>query len=213
MTLRLVGAGLGRTGTLSLKIALEKLLGAPCYHMAEVFGRPEHVPLWHGAARGKMPDWRALFAGYAAGVDWPGASFWPELSAAFPDAVVLLSVREDADAWWRSASGTIFPSSRSMDPEAPWRKMVEAIFETRFTAALDDRDACIAAYEAHNARVRRLVPPERLVEWTPRDGWAPLCRALDVAVPDEPFPRANTTEEFLARQAAMTAAQQSPTRR
>ena len=74
--LRVVGAGLGRTGTLSLKVALERLLGGACYHMAELFSHPEHVPLWHAAARGSMPDWHALFRGYRAAVDWPVASFW-----------------------------------------------------------------------------------------------------------------------------------------
>ena len=97
MTLRVVGAGLGRTGTLSLKVALERLLGAPCYHMSEVFAHPEHVGAWRDAARGRPPDWSALFAGYRAAVDWPAAAFWPELSAAFPDAIVVLSVR-DPDA-------------------------------------------------------------------------------------------------------------------
>jgi len=86
MTLRVVGAGLGRTGTNSLKVALEQLLGAPCYHMMEVFTHPEHIPDWHAAARGQMPDWHTLFAGYGAAVDWPAAAFWPEISAAFPGA-------------------------------------------------------------------------------------------------------------------------------
>lgn len=199
MTLRVVGAGLGRTGTLSLKLALEKLLGGPCYHMAEVFPRPDHVSAWLAAANGTPPDWHALFAGYRAAVDWPMASFWEEIAAAFPDAIILLSVR-DADAWWKSASNTIFPSVAAA-PE-PWRTMVERIFATRFTAATDDRDASIAAFEAHNARVRRVAPPARLVEWRASDGWEPLCRALSCPVPDEPFPRVNTTEEFLTRRAA-----------
>jgi hypothetical protein len=199
VTLRVVGAGLGRTGTLSLKLALERLLGAPCYHMLEVFSHPEHVAAWHAAARGRPPDWRALFAGYRAVVDWPAASFWPELSAAFPDAVVLLSVR-DADAWWRSAHGTIFPASMSASGE--WRAMIDDLFAARFTSALDDRAACIAAFERHNARVRAEVPRARLLEWRAEDGWAPLCRALGVDVPDEPFPRANTTEQFLAMRAS-----------
>ena len=90
--LRIVGAGVGRTGTLSLKIALERLLGAPCYHMAEVFGKPEHLSLWHGATRGKLPDWHALMRGYAAAVDWPASAFWPELAEAFPEALVLLGM-------------------------------------------------------------------------------------------------------------------------
>src|SRR5690348_10458482 len=106
MSLRVIGAGCGRTGTMSLKLALERLLGAPCYHMVEVFAHPEHVPDWHAAALGNMPDWNALFAGYAAAVDWPASAFWPELSAAFPDALVVLSVR-DAQSWWQSAHETI----------------------------------------------------------------------------------------------------------
>src|SRR5690242_16311928 len=97
MTLRVVGAGLGRTGTHSLKLALEQLLGAPCYHMAEVFEHPEHVPLWDQATRGEMPDWDALFDGYGAAVDWPMAAFWREIGEAYPDALILLSVR-DADS-------------------------------------------------------------------------------------------------------------------
>ncbi len=196
MTLRVVGAGVGRTGTLSLKVALERLLGGPCYHMVEVFTHPEHVGAWHDAARGQMPDWRQLLDGYHAAVDWPASAFWPELMEAFPDALVLLSVRE-ADAWWRSANGTIFPTIDRADGE--WRAMVEAMFASRFTAALDDRDACIAAFERHNAEVRRLVPPARLLEWRASDGWEPLCAALGVAIPADPFPRVNTTEEFHAR--------------
>ena len=206
MTLRVVGAGLGRTGTMSLKLALERLLGAPCYHMAEVFAHPEHVPLWHAAARGEAVDWHRLFRGYAAAVDWPVASFWPEVSEAFPDAVILHSVR-DPESWWKSASGTIFPASR--DASGEWRAMIEAMFASRFTSALDDERACIEAFERHNADVRARAPKERLVEWRASDGWGPLCAALGVAVPDEPFPRTNTSEEFQAMHAARLEAARS----
>jgi hypothetical protein len=200
MTLRVVGAGLGRTGTLSLKVALEKLLGEPCYHMAEVFPRPDHVGAWLRAARGEMPDWHALFRDFGAAVDWPAAAFWPEIGAAFPDAIVLLSTREP-ESWWKSASMTIFPASRGAEGE--WRDMVDAMFASRFTPALDDRDACIAAFERHNADVRRRVPRERLLEWTASEGWEPLCKALGVPVPDDPFPRVNTSEDFGARVEAL----------
>jgi hypothetical protein len=196
MTLRVIGAGLGRTGTLSLKIALEKLLGAPCYHMMEVFEHPEHVAAWHAAARGDMPDWRDLFRDYAAAVDWPAASFWPEIGAAFPDAVILLSTR-DPESWWKSASTTIFPSSRQA--EGPWREMIDAVFASRFTPALDDKEACLAAFERHYADARRRIPPARLLEWNASEGWPPLCRALGVPEPGEPFPRVNTGEEFAQR--------------
>ena len=193
----MVGAGVGRTGTLSLKIALERLLGGPCYHMIEVFGHPEHIPAWHAAAQGKMPDWRELLAGYQAAVDWPASAFWPELSEAFPDALVLLSVR-DAQSWWQSADQTIFPSSRQI-PNDDLRAMIDDLFAARFTTEIGDEAATIAAYERHNAQVRNTVPPRRLVEWTPGDGWQPLCDALAVPVPDEPFPHANTRADWLKR--------------
>ena len=197
MSLRVVGAGLGRTGTLSLKLALERLLGAPCYHMLEVFQHPEHVALWHAAARGEPVDWHALFSGYAAAVDWPVGSFWPEVSAAFPDALILLSTRS-AESWWQSASRTIFPTSAKA-AGTPWHAMWMELTENRFTTRLDDRAAAIAAYERHNADVRARAPKARLLEWSAEDGWEPLCRALGVPVPGEPFPHANSTEEFLGR--------------
>lgn len=198
--LQVIGAGLGRTGTLSLKTALERLLGAPCYHMLEVFGHlDDHVPLLHAAVRGEPVDWDRLFDGYVAAVDWPTCSFWPELTARYPDALVILSVR-DPESWWRSASTTIFPSSQELAEGAPeWFAMMNELFATRFTMPLDDRDACISAFEAHNARVRAEVPASRVLEWTATEGWAPLCDALQVPVPDEPFPRVNTSEEFHSR--------------
>jgi len=195
--LQVVGAGLGRTGTMSLKLALERLLGAPCYHMLEVFQHPEHVPVWHAAARGEPVDWRRLFAGYAAAVDWPVGSFWPEVAAAFPEAWILLSTRS-AESWWKSASTTIFPTSAKA-AGTPWHAMWMELVQRRFTPRLDDRDAAIAAYERHNADVRARAPRPRLLEWTAADGWAPLCRALGVAVPDAPFPHANSSAEFLGQ--------------
>ncbi|HET6906790.1 MAG TPA: sulfotransferase [Rhodanobacteraceae bacterium] len=196
MTLRIIGAGLGRTGTKSLKLALEQLLGAPCYHMSEVFQHPEHIPHWHAAARGEMPDWHALFAGYGAAVDWPAGSFWPEISEAFPDALVVLTAR-DAQSWWESAHATIFQAMKRVDND-PWREMIDEMFRSRFTPALDDEAACVAAYERHVAHVRDNAPKARFLEWSPRDGWQPLCHALGVPVPDAPFPHANSREEFLA---------------
>src|SRR5579859_522535 len=122
MDLEVVGAGLGRTGTHSLKLALERLLGAPCYHMVEVFAHPEHVPAWHSAALDKMPAWNEVLAGYAAAVDWPASAFWAELSEAFPDALVVLSVRDPED-WWRSAHETIFTAIDQV-PSPEWRDMI-----------------------------------------------------------------------------------------
>ena len=109
MTLKVVGAGLGRTGTMSLKAALEQLLGGPCYHMIEVFEHPEHVAIWNRAMRGEPVDWSEIYAEYVATVDYPNAAVWEQLAAAYPDALVLLSSR-DAEGWWTSASNTILES-------------------------------------------------------------------------------------------------------
>jgi Sulfotransferase domain len=200
MTVRIVGAGLGRTGTHSLKLALEQLLGRPCHHMAELFEHHEQIPVWHRAVAGEVPDWHAFLADYAATVDWPAAAFWRELSAAFPDALVLLSVRS-AESWYRSARDTIFNplEVEKVRGEDPWLDMVQALFRTRFCDRFDDPAAMMAAFDAHNAEVRRTIPAGRLVEWSPPDGWGPLCTALGVAVPNEPFPVTNTTNEFRGR--------------
>ena len=198
MSLRIVGAGLGRTGTHSLKVALEQLLGGPCYHMIEVFGHPEHVPAWHAAMLDKPVDWPTVFDGYVATVDWPGGGVWKSISAEYPDALILLSTRRSADEWWTSASRTIFLGIGQVGQENPeWHGMAMSMLE-RLTPDWQDEDACKAAYERHNADVRASVPPDRLIDWQPQDGWEPLCRALGVDVPDEPFPLTNTSEEFRA---------------
>lgn len=201
MGLRVVGAGLGRTGTLSLKLALERLLGGPCYHMFEVMAHPEHVDLWRRAYEGDPPLWDAIFGDYVACVDWPAAPWWRELSTEYGDAVVLLSERDSDEQWYRSASRTIFELMERLDPATPfdgWRAMATRMFEA-FTPDLADERATRRAYLDHNAAVRAGVAPGRLVEWRPADGWGPLCAGLGLAVPDEPFPHTNTTEEFRAR--------------
>ena len=198
MTIQLVGAGLGRTGTMSLKLALERLLGGTCHHMMEVFQHRDEVPSWHAAMRGEPVDFPALLAGYVAIVDYPGAAVWRELAAAFPDAPVLLSSRSSAEAWWESASNTIL--ALRPDTENPdGRKMIDGVFARSLGVDITDRAAVMAAYEAHNAAVRTEIPPERLFEYQPGDGWAPLCAALGLPEPDEPFPHTNTREEFRER--------------
>ena len=194
--LRVVGAGVGRTGTNSLKVALERLLGGSCHHMVEVFAHPDEVPVWIEANEGRPVDWVALMQGYTAQVDWPGASFWPELSAANPDALVLLSVR-DPEQWYRSCSNTIFAGmSRTTGEGAAWMASMRRLLADRFSDHLDDPIAMIDAYERHNAEVRRRVAADRLLEWSPADGWDPICERLGVPVPDEPFPVTNTTADF-----------------
>ena len=200
MTLRVVGSGVGRTGTKSLKEALEILLGGPCYHMIEVFGHPDHSPQWHAAVQGEPVDWDALLDGYRAAVDWPAAACWKELAAANPDAVILHSERP-AEDWFRSASSTIFvglsgSEGRRDDLPEPWFAMVDAMMRERFTPDFLDRDAAVAAYERWNADVKATADPSRLLVWKTGDGWEPICEALGVTVPDEPFPHTNTTEEF-----------------
>jgi hypothetical protein len=204
MSLRIVGSGLGRTGTMSLKVALEKLLGGKCHHMAEVFANPDQLKYWAAAARGEMPDWDKVFDGYVAAVDWPSAAYWPEISAKYPDAIVLHSTRDSAETWWKSANATIFQGIDKA-PSGEWRQMIHDMFESRFTSRIDDKASAIAAYEKHNADVLRRVPKHRLLEYQPGMGWEPLCKALGVPVPSEPYPHTNTTEEFIGRMAAVRA--------
>lgn len=201
MTLRVVGAGLARTGTNSLKLALERLLDGRCYHMYELLGQLGDVSRWHGAIRGEPTDWDDLFTGWAAAVDWPVSAFWREIAGAHPDAVILLSQREDAATWWESASRTVLAVDGQRLPEnlRDWFGMYMDLLRVRFTPDWGDREQAMAAYDRHNDAVRASAPAGRLVEWTTGDGWEPLCEALGLPVPDEPFPHTNTTAEFLAR--------------
>lgn len=211
MTLQVVGSGLGRTGTLSLKAALERLLGEPCYHMLEVFEHIEdHPARWLDAVHDRPVDWDALLTGYGATVDWPAAAFWKELAAANPDAVILHSERP-ADAWYTSADRTIFEMFRAPrevqaeQTSETWVEMAHSMLATRFASDFLDRDTAIAAVDAWNADVRATADPDRLVIWSPGDGWEPICAALGVPVPDEPFPHTNSTAEFRERAGMDTA--------
>jgi hypothetical protein len=200
MTLQVVGSGLGRTGTMSLKHALEQLGFSRCYHMVEVFMNPPHIPLWIAAAEGK-PDWDTLFEGYAATVDYPGARFWRELAAHYPDAKVLHSVR-DPEKWFESTQATIFaPSHRARFDNMPEiRRFFETVVTTNeLRASIDDREAMIAYFKRHTEAVKAAIPKERLLVWQASDGWEPLCKFLDVPVPATPFPRENSREEFINR--------------
>lgn len=201
MSLRVVGAGVGRTGTLSLKTALEQLTGQPCYHMIEVFTHPEHVALWRSAAEGAeggRVDWNKELAGYGATSDFPACLFWREILEDNPEAVVVLSTRRDSATWWESASQTIFAIDGStLPPEmSEWFEMWRTVASVRFTADWTNGEAARAAYERHNAEVRATAPPAQLVDWQPGDGWKPLCAPLGLDVPDDPFPHLNTREDF-----------------
>jgi hypothetical protein len=205
MTLRVVGAGLGRTGTASLKQALEVLLDGPCYHMFEVSEHRDHDALWRSAVRGEAVDMEGIMSGYVASVDWPASAFWREFAAANPEALILLSTRDSAEQWWASMERTIVPTVKAAVPAdepdlADHRAMVGELLGRRFTPAWDTAEAAKAAYERHNEDVRRAADPRRLVEWRPGDGWEPICAALGAAVPPQPFPHENSTSDFRSRQ-------------
>ena len=196
MEIKVVGAGVGRTGTNSLKLALEQLLDAPCHHMHEMLANPDQIPAWIDAIEGRPVDWSAMLASYAAIVDWPGGAFWRELSHANPGALVLLSVR-DPEEWYRSASNTIFLAFDHVPPEMkPWMEAVRQLLRDRFSDRFDDPTAMIDAYIRHNDAVRDEVPANRLLEWKLGDGWDPICERLGLSVPAEPFPVTNSTNEF-----------------
>lgn len=198
--LRVVGAGLPRTGTRSLKLALERLLDGRCYHMSEVFEHPEDVDVWRAAARGNEPAWGTFPSDCVAAVDWPASIFWRELAAAHPDATVVLSTRRDATQWWESCDATILPFARRDRPmeSKEWLAMFHEQLEREIGQNWDDAATAMAYYERHNAAVRAETPAKRLVDWTAADGWEPLCRALDLPVPDELFPHVNTRQEWNA---------------
>lgn len=196
--IRVIGGGLGRTGTTSLKLALEQLLGGPCHHMFEVAVNPEQIPVLRGALRGEATDWAAFLNGYEAVVDWPGVAFWRELVDQWPDALVLVSHR-DFDAWYESATSTIFRFREYERAEGDeFTPFLEHLFGERFTLALSDRDEVKAHFDAHYAAIAE-VPANRRLDWTATDGWRPICAALDLRIPDDPFPRVNTREEWARR--------------
>ncbi|MGB7448615.1 MAG: sulfotransferase family protein [Ornithinimicrobium sp.] len=201
MVLRLIGAGLPRTGTSSLREALRHLLDAPVYHMSETFSHPEHAATWVAALAGEPPAWDDFLAGYVAGVDAPFSNCWRGLSTAYPEAPVLLSRRSSAEVWHRSMEATVLTRTReilSKDDDDPMVPLFRVIFAD-LGPDIDDRNALMAGYERRLEEVRSKIPPERLVEWQPGDGWAPICRALGVPVPKLPFPHENSTADYVAR--------------
>jgi len=199
MTLQVIGAGFGRTATMSLRMALDELGLGPCYHMENVLQEMEtRVPHWTEALDG-APDWDTVFDGFGAAVDWPTAAFWPDLAAAHPEAKVILTTR-DAEKWWDSFSQTILFVLQSPDKWPPaqkdWLEMVVRVVIDRSLGGKTDRDSVIAAYLANEAAARDTLPADRLLVFEAGDGWAPLCAFLGVAAPDTPFPRSNSRQEF-----------------
>jgi hypothetical protein len=199
MTLEVVGAGVGRTGTYTLKLALEQLGFGPCHHMEAVLkDAARQVPLWSAAAAG-TPDWEATFKGYNSAVDWPTAAFWRELAAAYPGAKIVLTTR-NAECWYQSYSETIAKLMSSADQAPahlkPWFKMASAVTARSGIGGKTNRDDVIRAFEVHAEEVRTAVPANRLLVYEVRDGWEPLCAFLEKPVPATPFPNTNNREEF-----------------
>jgi hypothetical protein len=213
---KVIGAGFGRTGTMSLKVALEALGFGPCYHMTEVFAHPEHAAFWISAWRGEPADWDGVLGGYEAAVDWPACTFYEELMERHPDAKVILSVR-DPERWYESVRNTIYELSVVIPRHPIYRigyKLVsffvlrgpgnrnladEIIWQGTFDGTFEDKHHAIEVFERHNAEVQRRVPKDRLLVYDVKAGWGPLCEFLGVEEPEEPFPRTNDAAEMRRR--------------
>jgi hypothetical protein len=203
--LDVIGAGFGRTGTMSLKLALEQLGFGPCYHMTEIVRNPSHARMWKMAESGQPVDWRVLFARYRAAVDWPACHYYQELMAAFPAAKIILTAR-DADRWYDSMANTLYSLKTAADERLAARQAMMGgparppednriwaqVFDGRFT----DRAHAIGVFRRHNAEVIDRVPAGRLLVYQVSEGWPALCDFLGVPVPAGPFPLINTTQSF-----------------
>ncbi len=209
MSLKVIGAGFGRTGTSSLKSALEKLGHGPCHHMYEIIIHPEQARFWDALAHGKTVNWDEVFEGYNSSLDWPSCKFYKELADQYPQAKVILSLR-DPKAWYKSVAETIMPSMKGpmilpngkrVGPPGDFAEMLigEQTFGKNF-----DEDHMIDVYLRHNEEVKRTIPKDRLLVFQATDGWAPLCEFLGLPIPSEPYPKLNTTQDMQARRKAMS---------
>ncbi|WP_420631020.1 sulfotransferase family protein [Candidatus Leptofilum sp.] len=205
MSLKIIGSGFGRTGTLSLKAALEILGFAPCYHMQEVIKRPSHIKKWQQIADNQPVPWDDIFANFEAVVDFPASIFYQELLAAYPTAKVIHSVR-DPERWYDSTAETIyraaenFPSwaAKIIPPLGNFIEMQEQIIWQRlFNGRFPDRTYAIQRFHDYTEEVKQHVPPEKLLIFQVKEGWEPLCDFLGVPVPDVPFPHVNDRENML----------------
>jgi Sulfotransferase domain len=203
--MRVIGSGFGRTGTLSLQAALQQLGFAPCYHMVELIKRRGHAQQWLAIARGERPDWRVLFDGFEATVDFPACIFYADLLREFPAAKVVHTVRDKAD-WYRSSYETIY-QARTVFPQWLRRtsryigglvEMTERlIWGGVFAGRFEDEQHAQRIFDEYTAKVRATVPADKLLVYDVREGWAPLCRFLDVPIPATPFPNSNDRASML----------------
>ena len=208
----MIGAGFGRTGTTSLEAALEDLGFGPCYSMEDSLQNPAHAEAWDAAARrGGNPDWRALLKGYRSTLDWPAASFYEDLMEAYPEAGVILTVR-DPESWYESTLNTIYGATKtiyashalsvmrrlSTRVELAARVTEGVIWQGTFSGRFEDKEYAIGVFERHIESVKDRVPPEKLLVYSVKQGWGPLCEFLGVEEPaDKPFPHLNDTQYFL----------------
>ena len=205
--MKVIGAGFGRTGTMSLKAALEQLGCGPCFHMIDLIRDPEPLPYWVAAANGERIDWTEALEGWESSVDWPGCTFWEEMAETWPDAPVLLSVR-DPEAWYRSCLNSIHAAKEMAlageleggDEEGPSPEVVgminNLIWNGTFKGRFLEKDYALEVFHRHNEDVKAKVPADRLLVYEIKQGWEPLCEFLDVDVPDTPMPHLNDTESF-----------------
>jgi hypothetical protein len=195
MTLSVIGAGFGRTGTLSLNSALEILGLGPCHHMEDVNKSDVQKQLFRAGGRGERVDWARAYDGFNSAVDWPTAYFWRELDAYYPEAKIILTVR-DPDAWFKSFAETIGnPAGANASPESFG---VAVIRNKIFASRSEDAEYCKSVFRNHIAEVVAAIPAERLLVYEVTQGWLPLCTFLGVPVPAEPFPLSNSAADFRA---------------
>jgi len=201
--LKIIGAGFGRTGTHSLGLAFERLGLGPCYNINEVSKNLDHTEIWNAALNGKPVDWNSLFANYASTVEWPAVAFLPTLIEHFPNAKVILTLR-NPESWYESANTTIFDglemSAHNPDPIKRENSGMarRLILEHTFGGKYRDKKYTLEVYQKHIQNVIEWVPADRLLKFNVTDGWEPLCAFLNQSIPDEPFPRVNERTEFLA---------------
>ena len=204
MGLRVIGAGLSRTGTFSLKLALEQLGVGRCYHMHELFFHPEHAPIWERASAGAKVDWEQLFDGYAAACDAPRALFWRELSEFYPEAKVILTVRSPSE-WYESMRATVVEMMRQphLVPDATAQAMLRTahrlVLEGFFGGRFDDSREAIARFDAHCAAVQATLAPSSLLIYNGLPWMGPVVRVPPAPSAERPFPRTNDRKGFRTR--------------
>lgn len=213
--LKLINAGLGRTGTTSLKVALEQLGFGPCYHMFDVVNDEQRLAQWERiVCDGQPPDWEAVFAGYGSAVDGPCAIYYRQIMAAFPDAKVILTVR-DAERWYQSTYDTLYqfavatsrhPAGAGSRQSRVYRLTSSMVWDGLFGGRFEDRDHAIEVFARRNQEVIDSVEPGRLLVYDVKQGWEPLCAFLGADQPPGDFPHANDSQSMRDTIAQMTSA-------